>query len=155
MHAKQKRILLFDDDDMSMSPLKQHLERDMGFQVELTANQNILQRLGKESFDLICVDLMIHPNSFDAEGNEIKNVHFDEVNWQKTGLTFLQRLRRGEFSGADGRGTSPNVPVIVLSAVASYSVEEELGQDIQVDNYVEKPFALQEITDLIRNLLKE
>jgi CheY-like chemotaxis protein len=155
MHAKQKHILLFDDDYTSMSPLKRYLENDMGFQIELTANQNILQRLGEESFDLICVDLMIHPTSFDAEGNEVKNVHFDEVNWQKTGLAFLQRLRSGEFSGADGRGTSPEVPVIVLSAVAGYSVEDELGQNIQVNSYVEKPFALQEITGLICNLLKE
>jgi CheY-like chemotaxis protein len=155
MHAKQKRILLFDDDYMSMSPLKQHLEKDLGFEIELTANQDILQRLGRESFDLICVDLMIHPNSFDAEGNEIKNVHFDGVNWQKTGLAFLQRLRRGEFTSAGGQGTSPEVPVIVLSAVASYSVEEELGQNIQVEHYVEKPFALQEITELICKLLKE
>jgi CheY-like chemotaxis protein len=153
MPDEPKHILLFDDDYEGMSALKNVLHEFFGYQVELTAGQTLPERLGHERFDLICVDLMIHPISFDADGNEIHNVHFAGVNWQKTGLEFLRRLRRGEFFRQSGSGTSPQVPVIVLSAVASYSVEDELVTDGV--EYVEKPFALEEILERIGRLLKE
>ena len=152
---QNKKILLFDDDYASMSPLKQYLERAIGFQVALTAHKQLPKRLAQERFDLVCVDLMIHPTSIGANGDEIENIHFEGVNWQKTGLEFLKRLRQGEFHQEDGVSTSPDVPVIVLSAVANYSVEDELDQDIFVNAYIEKPFALEEITKLIRKCLQE
>jgi DNA-binding response OmpR family regulator len=43
--------------------------------------------------------------------------------------------------------------VIVLSAVANYSVEDELNADGV--EYVEKPFALEDILERISRLLKE
>ncbi len=154
MKSEKKRILLFDDNYEGMESLKYYLEKVEGMCVELTANRNLLERLAQERFDLICVDLMIHPTSLDVDEKEVENVHFDGVNWQKTGLEFLRRLRKGEFCQESGRGTSPKVPVIVLSAVANYSVEDELGEDISVD-YVEKPFLLEEIIEHIRRLLQE
>jgi CheY-like chemotaxis protein len=155
MRSTQKKILLFDDDYESMVVVKQYLERASGFQVELTAERTILERLVQEKFDLICVDLMIHPTSLNAADEEVENVHFEGVNWRRTGLEFLRRLRRGEFSDASGPGTSPDVPVLVLSAVANYSIGAELGQAVRVEGYVEKPFALEEITEQIRRLLPE
>lgn len=156
MAEKQNSVLLFDDDYESMVALKFFLEHKLGLQVELTAERTLLERLAVEQFDLICVDLMIHPVSLNAQDEEVKNVHFEGVNWQKTGLEFLRRLRRGEFSQAGGGpGTAPTVPVIVLSAVANYSVEDELGQEVVVEGYIEKPFSLEEMAEKIRTLLVE
>lgn len=155
MAANQKKILLFDDDYESMSALKQYLERALGFQVELTAERAIPERLARERFDLVCVDLMIHPTSLNAADEEVENVHFEGVNWRKTGLEFLRRLRQGEFSQAGGTGTSPDVPVLVLSAVANYSVGAELGQGMRVEGYVEKPFDLEAMIHQICHLLPE
>ena len=42
----------------------------------MTAEADILERLAAEAFDLIMVDLMIRPESLDAEGNTVQNVHF-------------------------------------------------------------------------------
>ena len=153
MLGKQKRILLFDDDYESLADLKQYLEASLGFHVELTAEKQLLERLQNERFDLICVDLMIHPTSLDANDQEVQNVHFEQVNWRRTGLELLRRLRQGEFSQEPDLGTSPQVPVLVLSAVANYSVEHELKGDDLVE-YVEKPFALEEVIERIRRLLQ-
>jgi DNA-binding response OmpR family regulator len=98
---------------------------------------------------------MIHPTSLDADGQEVQNVHFEGVSWLRTGLEFLQRLRKGEFSKEAGAGTSSDVPVIVLSAVADYSAKDELGKDISIQGYVEKPFRLQELVECIRRVLEE
>jgi CheY-like chemotaxis protein len=155
MTDTKKKILLFDDDYESMVVVKQYLERALSLQIELTAERTILERLANERFDLVCVDLMIHPTSLNAADEEVENVHFEGVNWRRTGIEFLRRLRQGEFSEADDPGTSPDVPVLVLSAVANYSISAELGQAMRVQGYVEKPFALEEITEQIRRLLPE
>ncbi len=155
MAEEQKKVLLFDDDYESMVALKIYLEHRLGLLVELSAERALLERLACDRFDLICIDLMIHPVSLNALDQEVKNVHFEEVNWQKTGLEFLRRLRTGEFSQAGGPGTVPTVPVIVLSAVANYSVEDELGPEVAVEGYIEKPFSLEEMAEKIRTLLAE
>jgi CheY-like chemotaxis protein len=151
----KKRILLFEDDFESIFFLKEYLEEEQGWSVELTAEKSLPERLSREQFDLIVVDLMIHPISFDAEGYEVQNVHFEGVSWLRTGLEFLQRLRQGKFSREANRGTSPDVPVIILSAVADYSVEDELGEGIAVEDYLEKPFRLEELVERMRKLLQE
>ena len=155
MAEKQQRVLIFDDDYESMVALKFYLEHKLDLQVELSAERALLERLAREQFDLICIDLMIHPASLNSQDEEVKNVHFEGINWQKTGLEFLRRLRKGELSQAGGPGTSPTVPVIVLSAVANYSVEDELGQEVAVEGYIEKPFPLEEMGEKIRALLVE
>jgi CheY-like chemotaxis protein len=155
MQDKQERILLFDDDFESMRHFKEHIEEELGWYIELTAERSLLERLSRERFDLILVDLMIHPTSLDADGQEVQNVHFEGISWLKTGLEFLRRLRKGDFSKEAGLGTPPDVPVIVLSAVADYSVENELGEDIRMEGYVEKPFRLEDLVERIRRLLQE
>src|SRR5689334_21353685 len=137
-----KRILLLDDDYESMLPLKIFLETVHGFQVELTAEKELLERLQYEHFDLICVDLMLHPISLNANNQEIKNIHFDGVNWQRTGLAFLKQLRDGQFNGDPGKGTSPQVPVIMLSAVADTSAADAVEISPYTAQYMEKPFDL-------------
>jgi len=152
MAAEQKRILLFDDDYESMAPLKLFLEKVNGYRVELTAQADITQRLATERFDLLCIDLMIHPISLDARWQEVNNLHFPGINWKKTGLALLERLRRGEFSERS-EGTRATVPVIVLSAVANYSTDGLSVINDPLTAYLEKPFDLEEILATIEQLL--
>jgi DNA-binding response OmpR family regulator len=98
---------------------------------------------------------MVRPESLDAEGHKVQNVHFDEVSWLRTGLAFLEHLRGGDFVVTPGEGTSPDVPVIVLSAVAQYSVENELPASIATIDYVEKPFRLRDLVARIERLMQE
>jgi CheY-like chemotaxis protein len=121
--------------------------------VTLTAEKSLLERLGHERFDLILVDWMIHSTSLNEAGEEIVNVHFEGVSWHKTGLEFLRRLRQGEFSQENG--TPANVPAIVLSAVADNALEGEAARELSVAKYVEKPYRLNELADLICKLLQE
>ena len=152
MPTPPKRILLFDDDYESMAPLKLFLEEISGYQVDLTARADIVERLATERYDLLCIDLMIHPVGLDAELNEVNNLHFPNVNWQKTGLVFLERLRHGQFSQGNA-GTPATVPVIVLSAVANRSTDELTITDNATTEYLEKPFDLEEILGAIERLL--
>ncbi|MCE7983004.1 MAG: DNA-binding response regulator [Caldilinea sp. CFX5] len=147
-----KRILLFDDDYESMAPLKLFLEEINGYAVELTARADVPQRLATERFDLLCIDLMIHPVSLDANLEEVTNLHFAGVNWQKTGLVLLERLRRGDFSPGDA-GTPATVPVIVLSAVADRTTDELAATADRQTVYWEKPFDVEEIQGVIERLL--
>jgi CheY-like chemotaxis protein len=155
MPTKPRRLLLFEDDYESMQDVKEYIEEEIRWEVVLSAQTDILERLRHEHFDVVVVDLMIHPTSFDAEGRQVENVHFVGVPWVKTGLEFLRRLRKGEFAGEAGAGTSPEVPVLILSAVAGYSVTDELGKAIRVSAYVEKPFRLADLVMRIRTLVKE
>lgn len=155
MPRNQKRVLLFDEDFESMRDLKEHIEEEFGWYVALTAEQSILERLSRERFDLLLVDVMIHPVSLDADGQEVRNVHFEDISWLITGLEFLRRLRKGEFSQEASSGTPTDVPVIVCSAVGDYSVEDALGDQIKVEGHMEKPFRLKEMVARMRELLEE
>jgi CheY-like chemotaxis protein len=149
----RKKILLFEDDYESMCDLKEHLEEMLGWEVELTANVELLKRLKNERFDLIIVDLMIRRESQHPGEEPTTNVHFEGVNWRKTGSEFVRRLRAGEFSGP--QGTAPDVPVVLLSAVASYSAEEALGESpTLVHHYAEKPFRLEDLVSTVRSCLE-
>jgi CheY-like chemotaxis protein len=142
-------VLLFDDDYESMSGLKEAIEMELGWRVELSAQEDLLVRLARERFDLIVADLMIHSTSFNQEGEVVQNVRFDGINWRYTGLEFLKRLRGGDYSSGLPQGTPPDVPVIVLSAVADESVTQEINSGIS-EHCAEKPFRLDQIIDLIR-----
>ena len=154
MPGEHKTVLFFEDDYESLQDLKEYLEQYRGWQVELSAQADILDRLAHERFDLILVDLMIPPESLDASGQTVQNVHFEGVSWLKTGLEFLRRLRCGAFSGETGHGTPPDVPVIVLSAVANYSVESALPNQLAVADYVEKPFLVEDLLGRIDKLVQ-
>ena len=154
MSDKRKKILLLDDDYESMQSLKTYLEEELGWNVELSAERKLLDRLRREQFDLIVVDLMIRPLSMDPDKGEIQNINYDGVKWDRTGLEFLRRLRKGEYT-QKGKGTSPGVPAIILSAVADSAADGEWGKIIQNEHHVEKPFRLSGLVNLIRSLLQE
>jgi CheY-like chemotaxis protein len=153
MRANPKKILLLDDDYESMHSLQTYLEEEKGWDVELSAEKSLLKRLGREKFDLLIVDLMIRPKGVDAENREVENIHYDNVKWDRTGLEFIRRFRQGEYA-QDDKGTSPNTPIIALSAVADSAADEEWGKIIQNENHVEKPFRLSDLVTLILSLLQ-
>jgi CheY-like chemotaxis protein len=155
MPNKPKKLLFFEDDFENVRDLREYLEQDLGWQIEVTAEASILERLGADKYDLLVVDLMIRPESLDANGNNVRNVHFPGVSWLRTGLEFLQQLRNGAFVTTPGQGTSPDVPVIVLSAVANYSVEDALPDGDASTEYVEKPFKVGDLIACIERLTQE
>ncbi|CAG0953496.1 hypothetical protein ANAEL_00199 [Anaerolineales bacterium] len=154
MSNKPKRILLLDDDYESMHDLKSYLEEELGWEVEFSAEKNLLQRLGQEQFDLLLVDVMIRPKNIGPNSQEVENIHYDNVKWDHTGLEFIRRFRQGEYS-QEGMGTSRNVPLIALSAVADSAADGEWGKIIQNEHCVEKPFRLSELIKLVQKLLQE
>lgn len=149
---QRKTVLILDDDYDSMGVLKEYLEGE-GWTVFFSAGEEVLQKLKEEIFDLIILDLMIQPFRYNEQGRLINNIHFENVNWQKTGIEFLVRMRRGEFSGLKGQGTPCDVPVIVLSAVANTSAQGEVDILQLVTYYLEKPFRLSELRKAIQNAI--
>ena len=140
-------ILIFDDDLEQMTPFKAFLEQK-GFQVEITADAGILQRLSRERFHLILVDLMIHLQSPGPGQTLIQNVRYSGTNWMDTGAEFVKRLRAGEYAGASD-GTPATVPVIVLSATAPTNGVSEANE------VHEKPFDPNLLLQRIESLLWE
>jgi CheY-like chemotaxis protein len=155
MPGQPKKLLFFEDDYDNLRDLKEYLELDLGWEVLVSAEASLPDQLAAVKFDLILVDIMIRPESLDAQGNTVQNVHFDGVSWLRTGLEFLQRLRQGQFVGEAGLGTSPDVPVIVLSAVAHYSVQDVLPHGTATTEYVEKPFRVSDLIARVQQLMQE
>jgi CheY-like chemotaxis protein len=146
------RILLFDDDDSAVRGLQEHLTNRLGWHVDLAADEGLLARLASDRYDLLLVDSMIHTQG-DVNGQVVRNVQYPAVIWRKTGLEFLRRLRRGDYGGPGG--TSPDAPVIILSAIMGPSIESELGVGVAVQEMFEKPFRLDELVRAMCRLLKE
>jgi CheY-like chemotaxis protein len=134
-----------------MTDLKDAIEVELGWSVELSAQISLLERLSQERFDLIVADLMIHSTSSGPDGEAVQNVHYDDVNWRNTGLEFLRKLRAGAYSADTPTSTPPTVPVVVLSAVADESVMQDIHNGIS-KHCAEKPFRLEPIIELIRTL---
>jgi hypothetical protein len=154
MLEKKRKILMLDDDFESMHNLQTFVGKQLDLDVELTAEKNLLQRLGEEKFDLLIVDLMIQPRSFNGKNEEVENIHYDDVKWSCTGLEFIRRFRNGEYTQS-GQGTSVDVPIIVMSAVSDSAANGELGKIIKNEYRMEKPFRLADFMKLVNKLLQE
>ncbi len=153
MNQKPIHILLFEDDDESLQYLKDHLEEENGWSVEMTAHESILERLKIEVFDLIVVDLMIHPNIDKSSDESISNVHYEGINYKSTGLEFIRRLRVGEYSTP--YGTSKDVPIVGISAFSDSIPEFEEDDPVSFITFLEKPFLLHEIVAKLKDLIKK
>jgi CheY-like chemotaxis protein len=151
MGKKPIRILLFEDEAESMQYLKEYLEEDFGWSVEMTAEVGVLDRLKKEKFDLIVVDLMIHPEMDTSPGESIRNVHYDGVNYKGTGLEFIRHLRAGEYSSQEG--TDKDVPVVVISAFSDSVPEFKDDHPLSKISFFYKPFLLHELVAELKKLI--
>lgn len=154
MSSEKRKVLLLDDDYASMAPLKDLLEALCHIDVDLSASKETLDRLRTVRYDLLCIDIMILPKSLDVRQEEVENIHFDGVHWQKTGLAFLERLRRGDFAAGE-RSTSPNVPVIVLSAIPDDSLEGAGYRDGPTTRQLEKPYEVEVLINTITEMIGE
>jgi two-component system, OmpR family, response regulator len=81
-------------------------------------------------------DFLVHTETYDAV---LLDLGLPKVD----GLTILRRWREADF----------NVPVLVLTARASWS-EKVLGIDGGADDYVAKPFRMEEILARLRALIR-
>jgi CheY-like chemotaxis protein len=149
MKPTEAKVLLFEDDVESMGVFADYLREELGLEVVFTAQADAIDRLRTERFHLLLVDLMIQPETLDASGTLVENLQFENTAWRQTGVEFIRRLRAGEFQGAEGQGTSPNVAVLVLSAVG-FSIEDHLPGE----KYLEKPFRLQDATQKVLQMLE-
>ncbi len=154
MSERPKKLLLLDDDYESMESLHSYMKGEMELDVEFSADARLLERLDREKFDLLIVDVMIHPRSPNAQNEEVENIHYDGIRWDQTGLEFIRRFRMGEYTPT-GRGTSVSVPIIVLSAIADSTANRDWVKIIQSEHHMEKPFRLSELISLIECLLEE
>ncbi|MDJ0792407.1 MAG: response regulator [Acidimicrobiia bacterium] len=119
-----ERILVVDDDPDILQFVRLNLELD-GFQVDLAGGgKEALERAADSPPDLMLLDVMM-----------------PEID----GLTVLRRLRSDP-------GTS-SIPVIVLTA-RSLAEDRVKGLDLGADDYITKPFDLEELIARVRTVLR-
>ena len=119
-----ERILVVDDDPDILQFVRLNLELD-GFDVELAGGgREALDRAAASPPDLMLLDVMM-----------------PEID----GLTVLRRLRSDP-------GTS-SIPVIVLTA-RSLAEDRVKGLDLGADDYITKPFDLEELIARVRTVLR-
>lgn len=119
-----ERILVVDDDPDILQFVRLNLELD-GFTVELAGGgREALEKAAAAPPDLMLLDIMM-----------------PEID----GLTVLRRLRTDP-------GTA-NIPVIVLTA-RSLAEDRVKGLDLGADDYITKPFDLEELIARVRTVLR-
>ncbi|MCL1600055.1 MAG: response regulator, partial [Actinomycetia bacterium] len=119
-----ERILVVDDDPDILQFVQMNLELD-GFEVELAGGgREALEKAAAAPPDLMLLDVMM-----------------PEID----GLTVLRRMR------ADP--PTANIPVIVLTA-RSLAEDRVKGLDLGADDYITKPFDLEELISRIRTVLR-
>jgi len=119
-----ERILVVDDDPDILQFVRLNLELD-GFAVELAGGgREALEKAAEAPPDLMLLDVMM-----------------PEID----GLTVLRRLRSDP--------TTANIPVIVLTA-RSLAEDRVKGLDLGADDYITKPFDLEELIARVRTVLR-
>jgi diguanylate cyclase (GGDEF)-like protein len=119
-----ERILVVDDDPDILQFVRLNLELD-GFEVELAGGGGeALERASASPPDLMLLDVMM-----------------PEID----GLTVLRRLRSDPATA--------NIPVIVLTA-RSLAEDRVKGLDLGADDYITKPFDLEELIARVRTVLR-
>ena len=150
MEVNPKNVLFFEDDYESLKYLKDHLEKNLGWHVELSASPDVVKKLSNEVFDLVLVDIMIRPLAKDEKGEEYETLAFEDVHWMSTGLEFIRRLRRGVWSTP--QGTPSDVPLVLLSAIADSAVESLEDEFLSTIKICEKPFRLKVFLNTLESL---
>ncbi|MEN8040292.1 MAG: response regulator [Actinomycetota bacterium] len=119
-----ERILVVDDDPDILQFVQMNLELD-GFEVDLAGGgREALEKAGAAPPDLMLLDVMM-----------------PEID----GLTVLRRMRSDPQTA--------NIPVIVLTA-RSLAEDRVKGLDLGADDYITKPFDLEELIARIRTVLR-
>lgn len=120
----KERVLVVDDDPDIVQFVRMNLELE-GFDAETAENGRIALDMAKERPpDLILLDVMMP---------------------EMDGLTVLRRLRNSPATA--------NVPVIILTAKA-LAEDRVRGLDLGADDYITKPFDLEELLARVRTVLR-
>lgn len=127
------RILVVEDDAGIAEGLRANLQQ-RGYAVDVCATvSSAWSALGLERFDAVLLDLGLP----DADGGEL-----------------LSRLRSAKPAAAGAQGLpDPNTPVLILTA--RDQVRERIaGLDLGADDYLTKPFDVDELEARLRALLR-
>ncbi|MCA9716535.1 MAG: response regulator, partial [Myxococcales bacterium] len=119
------RILVVEDDPSIRLGLEDTL-RAKGYEVDVVSRGgDAVERVGAGKYDLVILDVMLP----DIDGFEV-----------------CRRLRAT-------RGASATLPVIILSARGA-EIDRVRGLEIGADDYVTKPFPIEEVLARLRALIR-
>lgn len=118
------KILIVDDEMDTLLPLKRALEMEDFKVIEAQDGIEALEKVRAEIPDLVLLDLML-----------------PKIN----GFEVCQRLKQDEATGS--------IPIIMLTAKGGTSDKVE-GMEIGADDYVTKPFNLEELKARVKAVLR-
>lgn len=146
----QTTIFYFEDDSDSLGDFYAALEQTGDVKVEIGAHRDLIERSRERPLDLLIVDFMIHHHSFDIQtGEEVENIFFEGVEWRRTGLEFLQRVRAGRYTHF---GFPSYIPAIVATAVVNYPARK-LAIEQGISGFLVKPFTIDELRIAVQQAL--
>ncbi len=150
MEVQRKRILYIEDDPESILDLARILSEK--HELQIGAHWELIRERRDQPFDLLILDIMIHPQSYDLDGRIVTNIRFPGVSWTRIGLEFLRRLRQDAYVHF---GIPSDIPVIVASAIVDYEVQREIINELGVDPdvYLEKPFTKDTLEKAVQTAL--
>jgi len=130
------KILIIEDEEKISRFIELELSHE-GYETDKAADGRTgLEKAQSATFDLIILDIMLPGFS---------------------GIEVLRRLRKGESIGNDEsarrKNAAKNTPVILLTARDSIS-DKVTGLDMGANDYITKPFAIEELLARIRVLLR-
>jgi len=135
------RILFVEDEVNARGGLTGILQH-MGHVVDYAESADeAVAKLQKQEYGLILLDIMMEP------GDSLPGVPF-----RMSGLELLTRLRRGVFGELK---TSPDVPVVVITAVSDMDVGEVLNGEAKANLVILKPKDTSDILVEIGDLLEK
>ncbi len=146
---KKKTIFYFDDDVDCTQDLINVLNESEEYDVIRASHWPVIKVQREIPFDLVIIDLMIHHISLDEKGQEVENISYEDIPWQRTGVEFLKRVRNGEYVRF---GFSEDVPVIIASAVVDHEAKKDT-QNLTILSYIEKPFTIEDIQQSIQEVI--
>jgi CheY-like chemotaxis protein len=152
MTVQRKRIIFYFEDDVDCTQdIISVFNESAEYEVLRAAHWPMIKVQRDIPFDLVIIDLMIHLFSLDESGQEVENISYEDIPWQRTGVEFLRRIRQGEY---EKYGFAKDVKVIVASAVVDQKAKQDT-KDLKRSGYIEKPFTIEELQEVIRKVLTE
>lgn len=152
MREPRKRILYLEEDIDSLKDYIDMLRAD--YHVRAGATWALVQEDSPGPFHLLILDIMIHRESYAEAQRIVPSISFPGVDWKRTGLEFLRKLRTGAYTNF---GLPANIPVIVASAVADHPTREEIRSLLKAGSgiYLEKPFTMDELEAAVSSCLED
>ena len=123
------------------------------YEVIVEAAQSYIDQLRApaESFDVLIIDLMIHPyGRTEAKNGSAKNVHYAAIAWRYTGIEFLRRVRAGEYAH---NGFPSDIPIVVITGIGDDKAEAE-ARKLADGPLLTKPCAIDALLEAVASALE-